>query len=182
MIFSQTSSRHRYNSIFASTGSRRSTAPVKFLVVLLGAVLPCSFIGCQAPAPVLEAEGMASKLEQEYRTSIDTRLDQWSDQLGEAWERELQLIILREIEKVSVDGRVESSVVLQLLKQQQEARKKNRERLTTERKADDAASRAVNEAARLRESIRQWLASGMSREKREEVYTEMGKVINERTR
>ena len=133
--------------------------------------------GCQAPATIKEAEAAATHLEDVYQAAIQERLRQWSDELASTWERELDIILAREIEKITVDGKVDAAAVVSLIQHQQAARAKNIERITLEKRVDREATAAWAEARRLREAIRRWLNAGQSTEERDEIFKLMAAEV-----
>lgn len=137
-------------------------------------VMVLSF-GCQAPAPVIEAADLATKMDHAYRRGVSTRLQQYSNELGASWERELSHVFREEIAKITnPDGLAPTDAILKLVSQQQEARDHNSKRLALELKADRAATQATTEIDRLRSAIRRWMAAGMTTEEKDRVYQIVG--------
>ena len=148
------------------------------------AVVLALLCGCQAPAPVIEAADLASKLDDSYRRGVSTRLQQYSDELGASWERELEHVFREELGKLTnEEGLAPTEAILQLTTQQQEARRANHKRLALETKADRAATQATAEIDRLRAAIRRWMAAGMTTEEKDRVYQivgdSAGRLIND---
>lgn len=142
-----------------------------------------SILGCRAPAPVLEAEDLATQIENEYVSAVQVRLTQWRQELSHSWEKELRYVLERELSaKADDSGKVTVEDVLSLLALQGEAREKNVKRLALEGDADQAATAGWRESRRIRDSVRRWLEAGMTEEQKTKVYSTVLEVANDRQR
>ena len=146
------------------------------VLLLLAALV--SF-GCQAPRPLIEADNLATQIEDEYVAAVQTRLDQWRKELAHSWEKELSYILQREVSAQADDnGSIPVADVLSLLALQKEARGKNVQRLGLEAEADRVATSGWRESRKIRESIRRWMQAGMNPEARDEVFKTVMEVSN----
>ena len=158
-------------------GSATGRVPSVLLLVAL-----FSF-GCQAPQPVIEADDLATQIEDEYVAAVQTRLTQWRKELSHSWEKELGYILQRELyAKADANGSIPVVEVLSVLALQAEARRKNLQRLDLEGEADHAATSGWGESRRIREAIRRWMRAGMSKQDRDKIYQEVIGVANERSK
>ncbi len=149
--------------------------------VLLLLVSP-SFLGCQAPRPVIEADDLATQIEDEYQGAVQARLGQWRRELAHSWEKELGYILQMEMAaKADANGSIPVADVLSLLALQKEARGKNVQRLGLEGEADQAATAGWRESRKIREAIRRWLQAGMSEEDRDKIYQIVIGVAHDRS-
>ncbi len=126
---------------------------------------------CQAPQPVIEADDLATKIEDEFVSAVGVRLEQWRRELGHSWNKELRMILESELNKAAdAEGKVAVTDILSLLAAMEAARAKNIERLDLERQADNAATDGWRESRKIRDSIRRWMMAGMTQEERNKIY------------
>ena len=153
---------------------------VPSVLLLLSAL--CS-VGCQAPQPVIQADDLATQIEDEYVAAVQARLSQWRKELGHSWEKELGYVLQREMSAKAEDsGSIPVEEVLRVLALQAEARRKNLQRLELEGEADRAATAGWRESRRIRESIRRWMQAGMSKEDRDKIVNTALEVANDRAK
>ena len=155
---------------------RGPTARVRVSVLLAVGSL---FTACQAPRPLIEADNLATQIEDEYVAAVQTRLDQWRKEISHSWEKELGYILQREMTaKADANGSISVEEVLRVLALQDAARRKNLQRLDLEAQADRAATGGWRESRRIRQAIRRWMQAGMDPEARDEVFKTVMEVSN----
>jgi len=139
--------------------------------VVMSVLLVAGLSSCQAPQPVIEADDLATKIEDEFVSAVGVRLEQWRRELGHSWNKELRMILESELNKAAdAEGKVAVTDILSLLAAMEAARAKNIERLDLERQADNAATDGWRESRKIRDSIRRWMMAGMTQEERNKIY------------
>lgn len=129
----------------------------------------------------MEADDLATRIEDEYVAAVQTRLDQWRKEISHSWEKELGYILQREMTaKADANGSISVEEVLRVLALQGAARRKNLQRLDLEAQADRAATGGWRESRRIRQAIRRWMQAGMSETERQKLITTTLEVADDK--